>query len=69
MHNYSTGVDDEVHDVTITSTSDTTYNVTVSNPAPYISTTGEVQVYVRTGDIAKSGWTHYIDFLKITAAP
>ena len=56
-------------DASITSTSDTTYQVTVTNPAPYISATGQVQVYVRTGDTSKSGWTHYIDFLKITAAP
>jgi PKD repeat protein len=69
MHNYSTGVDDEVDERTITSTSDTTYVVPVSSPAPYISATGEVQVYIRTGNISKSGWTHYIDFLKITAAP
>ena len=40
VHNYSTGLDDEVDNASITSTSDTTYQATVSNPASCISATG-----------------------------
>jgi hypothetical protein len=67
VHKYSTGADDHVHDRS--STSDTTYQVRVSDPAAYISAAGQVRVHIRTGDLSKPEWTHYIDFLKITAAP
>jgi PKD repeat protein len=66
--NFTTGLDVLLDDRNLTSTSDTTTVVNVSSPAPYLSA-GQVQVYVRTGDLSGTSWTHSIDFLKITAAP
>jgi len=69
LWNYSTSIWDQIDERNLTTTSDTTAVISVSSPAPYISPSGEVIVYVRTGDIAKSSWQHYVDLVKITAAP
>jgi len=69
MHNYTTGADVLVDDRNITSTSDTTYTVNVSSPAAYRSATGQVQVFIRIGDLSGTAFTLSGDFLKITAAP
>jgi len=53
----------------ITTTTDQTTVVTVSNPAPYISG-GEVRVKIRQGERNTStAWIWYADLVKITAAP
>ncbi|MBN1461539.1 MAG: hypothetical protein JXA57_18575, partial [Armatimonadetes bacterium] len=53
----------------VTATSDTTVVITVTDPAPYISATGEVLIKVWMGGAGKTVWNHHIDFVKITASP
>ncbi len=69
VYNFTTSQWDDVDVTDLTSTTDTTTVVPVSSPSPYLSGTGQVQVYIRTGDRANTPWTHYIDLVKITAAP
>jgi len=56
-------------DTMLTSTSDQTSVIPISNPANYRSSTGQVKMRVRTGDQTASAWDHYIDLIKITAQP
>ena len=60
----------DVGDDTLNSTSDQTTVTPVPDPADYIDpATGEVKLRVRTGDKTRDAWDHYIDMVKITAAP
>jgi PKD repeat protein len=53
-----------------TTTSDETSVTVISSPANYIDpATGEVKLYVRTGDQTNQSWTLHTDMVKITAAP
>ena len=68
--NYSTSAWDLKNTKTISSTSDQTTTVTVASPAAYRSGSGQVKVYVRMGDqLLTPQWYHYVDLIKITAAP
>jgi len=70
VYNFNTSQWVEVDVRDITSTEDVTTVVPVSNPSPYVSGTGEVRVYSGMGErLNTTQWTHYIDLVKITAAP
>ena len=70
LYNYSTSSWSGVlSDVMLTSTSDQTTTIPISNPSIYRSSGGQVQMRVRTGDQTSSVWDHYIDLVKITAQP
>ena len=66
--NFTTSEYDQVDDRNMTTTSDQTTVINVSNPAPYISGTGQVQLYVRTGDLGSTTYTLNVDLVKITAS-
>ncbi|MEW6212237.1 MAG: PKD domain-containing protein [Acidobacteriota bacterium] len=69
LFNFATGQWDTLDDRRITSKSDQTVLIDVSNPALYISSSGQVRVRLRSGDVTASRWKHSIDLVKITAAP
>ena len=69
IYDFSSGSFDQVDARSITTTTDTTTVLNIANPAPYLSATGEVRVLVRTGDVTRTAWTCYTDYVKITAAP
>jgi PKD repeat protein len=66
-YNYSTSSWTSVGTGTFT-TSDSTLNPTISNPAQYISG-GTVQVRVKVGGTGSTAFDNSTDFVKITAAP
>ena len=66
-YNYTTSAWDTINSSTLT-TSDTTVNPTVSNPANYLSG-GTVQVRVKAGGSGSTVFDHSTDLVKITAAP
>ena len=66
--NTSQFVEEDVRDVN--STSDVTTVLPISSPSPYLSGSGEVRVRMRQGErLTKDQWNHFIDLVKITAAP
>jgi PKD repeat protein len=70
LYNFSTSQWVEVDVRDVTTTTDETTVVGVSSPSPYRSASGEVRVKIRQGErINNPQWTHYIDLVKITAAP
>ncbi len=69
VFNITTGQWDTLDDRQITSKGDQTVTINVSNPSRYISSSGQVLVRVRSGDVTTSGWKHSIDLVRITAAP
>jgi parallel beta-helix repeat protein len=58
-----------VDDENIVTRQDFTSLVTVQNPSRYLSSNGEVRLRVRTGEVPDHKWKHFIDLVKITAAP
>ena len=68
LYNFTSSGWDEVDNRMVNCTTDTTVTFDVSNPAPYLSSTGEVHVRFWCGDAGKTAWTHYVDLIKITAA-
>ncbi|HWO02254.1 MAG TPA: PKD domain-containing protein [Blastocatellia bacterium] len=69
LFNHSTGEWDLADDRSSTGSDDSTTIVPVSNSSLYFSPSGEVRVRIRTGDVTGGKWKHYIDQVKITAAP
>jgi PKD repeat protein len=69
VFNIATGQWDTLDDRRITSKSDQTVAINVSNPSLYISATGQVRVRIRSGDLTTNGWKHSVDLVKITATP
>ncbi len=63
--NWSSAIGDHM----LNSTSDTTTVTAVPSPSQYLSGTGEVRVKIVTGHKIRDAWDHYIDLVKITAAP
>ena len=55
--------------ISLTSTSDQTTVIPISDPGQYLYGTGQVKMRVRTGNLDRTEWDHYIDLVKITAAP
>jgi len=68
LYNFTSSGWDEVDNRMVNCMTDTTVTFDVSNPAPYLSSTGEVHVRFWCGDAGKTAWTHYVDLIKITAA-
>jgi PKD repeat protein len=69
VFNPGTGNWELVDDRSLPTRSETSMTIGVSNPARFLSASGEVRVRIRTGDIAGGKWKHFIDQVKITAAP
>jgi parallel beta-helix repeat protein len=69
VFNVSTGAWDVVDDRRIDAAGEVNTTVTVANPSRYISASGDVRVQVRTGDVTTLRWKHWIDLVKVTAAP
>ena len=69
LYNFGSGGWVEVDNRMVTVSSDTTVVVNITNPAPYISGTGEVRAKILCGDNGKTAFDNYIDLVKITAAP
>jgi len=67
VYNYSTSAWNSVSSSTLTTT-DSTVNPTVANPANYISG-GTVRVQVKAGGSGSTAFDHSTDLVKITAAP
>lgn len=67
--NQLTGGWETVDDQTLTSDNDTTTVSVVSDPSRYLSSSGEVQVRIRTEEVIGGKWKHSVDLVKITAAP
>jgi parallel beta-helix repeat protein len=69
IFNPSTADWEQVDDRSLMSADDDTTTVTVLNPMRYLSSSGQVRVRIRTGDVTGGKWKHFIDLVKITAAP
>jgi PKD repeat protein len=69
LFNPSSGEWEQVDDRELTSRSDTTTSVVVSNPSRYLSPSGDVRLRIRTSHLANRKWKHFIDHVKITATP
>jgi PKD repeat protein len=69
VFNPGTGDWELVDDRTLPTRSETSMTIGVSNPGRFLSSSGEVRVRIRTGDIEGGKWKHFIDQVKITAAP
>lgn len=69
VFNPATSQWEQVDDRTLTSSVDTMSSVSLSNASKYLSSSGEVRVRIQTGDVAGGKWKHYLDLVKITAAP
>ncbi len=69
LYNFASSGWVEVDNREVDCTNDTTITFDVANPAPYLSATGEVHVQFWCGDAGKTAFSHYIDLVKITAAP
>jgi len=69
LYNFSTGKWIRIDDRDLYSLNDETTLIEVADPQPYLSPTGQVWLSVRTGDRQRDPWDHYIDLVKISAAP
>jgi hypothetical protein len=43
--------------------------VGAASPSHYLSAAGEVRVRIKTGDVTGGRWKHFVNMVKITAAP
>ena len=68
LFNPSTADWELIDDRSVTSEDDSTTAVVVSNPAPYVSASGQVRIRIRT-EADGGKWKHYVDLVKITATP
>lgn len=69
LYNFTNAGWDEVDNRLVNCTVDTTVVVDVASPSPYISAAGEVRVKLLCGDNGSDAFSHYVDLVKITAAP
>ncbi|MFY9610665.1 MAG: right-handed parallel beta-helix repeat-containing protein [Blastocatellia bacterium] len=69
LFNPSTAEWDLIDDRRVTSTDDTTTVCVVADAARYLSASGEVRVRIRTTRVTSGKWKHFVDLVKITAAP
>jgi hypothetical protein len=69
LFNLGTSTWDVVDDHNIASGGDTTIGFSVSDPARYLSPSGQVLVRIRSGDTSNVKWKHSIDLVRVTAAP
>ena len=69
LFNPSTSQWEQVDDRTLTSSVDTTSSVSVHDASRYLSASGQVKVRIQTGDVPGGKFKHYLDLVKITAAP
>jgi PKD repeat protein len=69
LFNYSSGQWEQIDDREISTKKEITTTVGVTNPARYLSASGEVRVRIKTGDVSGGRWKHFVNLVKITAAP
>jgi parallel beta-helix repeat protein len=65
LYNFSTGAWVVVSDSALTTTADATTTVIVTGAASFGSSTGEVRVQIRTGDMSGVKWKHFVDLVKV----
>ena len=69
LFNYSSGQWEQLDDREISTKKEITMTVAALNPALYLSAAGEIRVRIKTGDVAGGRWKHFVNLVKITAAP
>jgi len=69
LFNYSSGQWEQIDDREITSKKELSTTVGATNPSRYLSAAGEVRCRIQTGDVAGGRWKHFVNLVKITAAP
>src|SRR6185503_11635822 len=69
LFNYSSGQWEQIDDREIATKKEVTMTVAVRNPSWYLSAAGEVRVRIKTGDVSGGRWKHFVNLVKITAAP
>ncbi len=69
LWNWNTNGWEEVDNQLVDCSQDNTTVVNVTSPAPYLSPGGEVHARIWCGDTGKTAFSHYIDLIKVTAAP
>lgn len=69
LFNPSTSEWDLIDDRNVASTDDTATLCAVEDAARYLSASGEVRVRIRTTEANGGKWKHFVDLVKITAAP
>jgi PKD repeat protein len=69
LFNYSSGQWEQLDDREISTKKEITTTVGAASPSHYLSATGEVRVQIKTGDALGGRWKHFVNMVKITAAP
>jgi len=67
LFNFSTGTFDLLAVAELSIPVSTITTLSVTNPIPYISESGDVRLQVRIGDTGTERWKHVIDQVKLTA--
>jgi PKD repeat protein len=69
LFNYSNGQWEQLDDREISTKKEITMTVAAASPSHYLSGAGEIRVRIQTGDVASGRWKHFVNLVKITAAP